>query len=113
MLEKFKLFDSDKEIGTLQRSSEGGHIELEVRLIDGLERIEVPYDLHILYASGHRVFKGEVVWEWIIDRVIPSRRQDIHEILESLNIPEYDEWELFKAYSGKCVRDTWRIEPIL
>jgi len=45
-------------------------------------------------------------------RIPPQYRMNIRNILKELELDKYDEWELFKKYSGKSVRDGDYIERI-
>ena len=107
---KYHLYNGDKLIGSFTLlSSKDKYL---VTLIDGLDDYEVPIDFMMKYIEGRREFRGQEVFEWIQDRVIPSGRQNIDEILRKMNLPEYDELGIFMYFNGKCCRDSYRIEEI-
>lgn len=86
---------------------------LQVELFDGLKTMaDVPIDFHPGYFSGQRVFGTKVVKEWIYDRVTPSGRHNIDDILESLGLEEYDELNIFLAYNGRFTQDSFHIQRI-
>ena len=49
---------------------------------------------------------------WVQERVIPSGRQNIKEILAHHNLKEYDEMTFLEISSGKCSQDSLYIKKI-
>lgn len=50
--------------------------------------------------------------KWVINRVIPSERQNIGQILKEANMEYYNEYKLLVRAKGKCVQDNFYIEKI-
>jgi hypothetical protein len=80
-----------------------------VRLYDGFTPAQIPFDFRDEYAKGRRYFDDEYSRAWVYDRVIPPERQDMNDVLRELNLDAYDEWEVFKACSGKWCMDAFSI----
>jgi len=113
MQEKFVIFKklknrTDLEIGILIKENDSKVLILQ----DNIPVEHIPFDFTVEYMAGRRVIKGEIVDNWINDRVPPPYRQDINDILKELELREYNQWELFKRYLGRSVRDTYFITQI-
>lgn len=61
-------------------------------------------------TKGQLHFKGEAIYDWICNRVTPSNRQGIHELLMDVGITEYDAVSLFVWANGKFSNDQLHIE---
>ena len=59
----------------------------------------------LVYRHHTFVMEPELALIWVQERLVPPSRKNIDEILDSVGIPEYDEYELLKAYNGKCPQD--------
>jgi hypothetical protein len=110
MREKLGLYNKhDVNIGTLTKDGENYTVELK----DGFDVVDVPFHFRKEYSEGLRVFKDNDVFYWIVHRIIPKERQNLNHILNELGMERYDEWEMFKAYSGRTVRDHFYVLPIM
>lgn len=106
----YHLLDDTKIIGIFTMFDRDN---LQVELFDGLETMsDIPIDFYPEYMKGQRVFGTKVVKEWIYDRVIPSGRQNIDEILEKMGLEEYDELEIFLYQNGRYTQDSFSIQKI-
>ena len=110
MLEKqeFDLFNGTKKIGKFYLSS-----PLKVTLRDNLDYMDIPFHFENGYEKGERSFEGEVVEDYISDRVCPSGRHNIDAILKEAGLQEYSELGLFLHYKGRCVHDSFRIKSVV
>ena len=83
--------------------------------------IEIPsdidaWDLPIILSSFAR--NGELTvdsyWSkiWVQQRIIPSDRQNLGDILRDNKLKEYDEYKFLKLTKGRCEQDDCYIAPI-
>lgn len=105
---KYHILSGTKIIGEFEVSN-----NLRVRLLNNLNKIEVPIFFNIGYFKGQREFEGDIVEYWIKNRVVPSGRQNIDSILKQVGIEEYDWLKIFLYCNGKYTQDNFSIEPIL
>lgn len=49
---------------------------------------------------------------WVQQRIIPTDRQNIGEILRDNHLDEYDEFELLMLANGRCAQDDYYLVPI-
>lgn len=107
---KFRLYNGNRAIGTFELLDDADRYA--VTLKEGLRTFDIPVDFMPEYQNGQRYFTNRAVFAWIADRVIPSGRQNIEEILRKMQLPEYDELGIFLYFHGKCTRDQFRIEEM-
>ena len=104
---RYHLFDGNDIIGCFSVSD-----TLKVDLIDNLTHYNIPIDFWNHYDQGERHFEGKIVEQFVADRVVPSGRQNIREILGKVGIPDYDPLAIFLYSHGRFASDTFHIEPI-
>ena len=56
--------------------------------------------------------KSEYIENFLADRVIPSNRQNIKQLLEMNGLSEYDWRELIKLNKGRTTDDCYRVETV-
>lgn len=49
---------------------------------------------------------------WVQQRIVPTDRQNIAEILKENNLSEYDEFELLMLAMGRCAQDEYYLVPL-
>lgn len=49
---------------------------------------------------------------WVQQRIIPTDRQNLGQILKENNLKEYDEYELLRLSDGRCEQDDYYLVPI-
>ena len=52
----------------------------------------------------------EQVRYWIAGRVVPERRENLHEVLAELGLDSYDPWTICKQLGGRSTRDSVSLE---
>lgn len=72
----------------------------------------VPAHFRPSYQHGVYTIDNNQVYRWVGTRIPPQYRQDISDVLKSLGLEKYDEYQIFKAYKGKSVRDDYYIEKV-
>ena len=92
------------------------YYELEKRFSIELLNKADPWELPLLIASfiKDNVTTVNPYWSkvWVQQRIIPTDRQNITEILRDNNLEEYDEFELLMLAMGRCAQDDYYLVPI-
>lgn len=83
-----------------------------IELPEACDEWEVPMPL------AHFVRNGEITvnsyWSevWVQQRIIPTDRQNLEQILKDNGLKQYDEFELLKLGHGRCAQDDYYIEQL-
>lgn len=92
------------------------YYELEKRFYIELPEEADPWELPLLLDSFMRQNETTVnsYWSkiWVQQRIIPTDRQNIGEILRDNHLEEYDEYELLMLAMGRCAQDDYYLVPI-
>lgn len=72
----------------------------------------IPIHFRQFHQKKVYIIENNQVYKWIKTRIPPQYRQDISDILKCLNLTKYDEYQIFKAYNGKSVRDDYYIQKV-
>ena len=92
------------------------YYELEKRfyieLLDGTDPWEMPLLLDSFLKSNETTVNSYWSKIWVEQRIIPSDRQNIGEILRDNHLKEYDEYELLMLAMGRCAQDDYYLVPI-
>lgn len=86
--------------------------EFYIELLDGLEEWDIPMLLASLYKKGERTIGDYWSRAWVNQRIVPSDRQNIGQILRDNNLKRYDEFDLLCLASGRCEQDDFYITQI-
>lgn len=105
---EFPLYSGTKQIGNFYSNRD--RTDFSVKLFDGLIPFEVPIDFVGGYTNGQREFGMQPTFDWMKDRVIPSGRQNIDEILKEAGLKEYSVEGLFFYCNGRSSRDNFSLE---
>ncbi len=92
------------------------YYECEKRFYIELPEGADPWELPLLLESFMKQNETTVnsYWSkiWVQQRIIPTDRQNIAEILRDNHLEEYDEYELLKLAMGRCAQDDYYIVKI-
>ena len=92
------------------------YYELEKRFYIELPEGADPWELPLLLDSFVKQNETTVnsYWSkiWVQQRIIPTDRQNIGEILRDNQLEEYDEYELLILAMGRCAQDDYYLVPI-
>ena len=92
------------------------YYELEKRFYIELPEGADPWELPLLLDSFVKQNETTVnsYWSkiWVQQRIIPTDRQNIGEILRDNQLEEYDEYELLTLAMGRCAQDDYYLVPI-
>ena len=73
---------------------------------------ETPLLLESFVKRGEKTVNAYWSKIWVQQRIIPSDRQNLGEILRDNGLKEYDEFELLMLAMGRCAQDTYYLVPI-
>ena len=92
------------------------YYELEKRFYIELPQVADPWEIPLLLDSFVKQNETTVnsYWSkiWVQQRIIPTDRQNIGEILRDNQLEEYDEYELLMLAMGRCAQDDYYLVPI-
>ena len=86
------------------------YYEKERRYIIELENTLNEWTAPLLTAGfvkqGVFTIPSEIAYAWVKERIVPSERQNIGDILNRYHLKEYDENKLLELSEGKCSQDS-------
>lgn len=83
-----------------------------VEITDSADEWQVPFAFLGYVKKGIRTINPTISLRWVRERIIPSDRQNISQILRDNGLKYYDEFELLKLGHGRCAQDDYCIIPI-
>ena len=89
---------------------------MEKRFYIELHENADPWDTPLLLSSF--VKNGETsinsYWSkmWVQQRIVPTDRQNLGQVLKDNNLKEYDEFGLLMLSMGRCAQDDYYLVPI-
>ncbi len=92
------------------------YYELEKRFYIELPENADPWDTPLLLSSFLK--KGETTvnayWSklWVQQRIMPTDRQNISQVLKDNGLQSYDEFELLMLSMGRCAQDDYYLVPL-
>lgn len=102
--------DSIEPIGYLQYFERNKEYVIELR--ENLDEWDAPLLFQKKVHEGEYTILNELAYLWVKERVIPSGRQNIREILANSKISEYDEIALLSITKGICSQDECYLKEI-
>jgi len=101
----YEIYDEDiaLSLGVLLYYDNSKKFTVELR--DYLDEWTAPL-LFVSYVKrGIYTIPSDVAFMWVSERIIPSGRQNIGDILSNHKFKEYDEFKFLIASSGRCSQD--------
>ena len=92
------------------------YYELEKRFYIELPEDADPWETPLLLSSFLK--KGETsinsYWSkiWVQQRIVPTDRQNLGQVLKDNNLKEYDEYGLLMLSMGRCAQDDYYLVPL-
>ena len=83
-----------------------------IELLDNLEEWDIPLLLSSLYKKGLKTITSYWSKIWVEQRIVPSDRQNIGQILKDNKLKTYDEFELLMLANGRCEQDNFYLTRI-
>lgn len=84
--------------------------EYIIELIDGIDEWDAPLLFQRLVREKKYTVPKQYAALWVKERVIPSGRQNIGQILKNAKLSEYDEMKLLALSKGRCSQDSCYIK---
>lgn len=106
----FYVRDDDTVWARLAYEPESKRFEL--RLDKTLDYKNAPITLSAFADAGMYELDGEWSLRWVQERIIPSERANIGEILKARGLSEYDEFQMLISAGGRCMQDDLYLEEI-
>lgn len=93
------VYDEDTNVFTLTVSQEA-------------DMLDMPAFMTIMRQCGHKSVTGDVAMGFVRERLVPSERANIAQILADLDMPYYSEIMMLECLHGRCVMDEFLVEPL-
>ena len=92
------------------------YYEVEKRFYIELPENADPWETPLLLSSFIKKGKTSVnsYWSkiWVQQRIVPTDRQNLGQVLRDNNLKEYDEFDLLMLSMGRCAQDDYYLVPI-
>lgn len=86
--------------------------EFTIDIPEDVTEQEAPFMMSLFLQQGIRHIDPEWSIRWIQERVVPSSRQNIGQILRENNMQVYDEYALLLKNKGRSCQDECYIEEM-
>lgn len=83
-----------------------------VEITDNADEWQVPFAFSGLVKKNIRTVNASRSLRWVKERIVPSDRQNILQILKDNGLERYDEYDLLMLGSGRCAQDDYCLVPI-
>lgn len=89
-----------------------GEKHFYIELPDEADPWETPLLLSSFVKKGETTVNSYWSKVWVQQRIVPTDRQNLSQILRDNGLKEYDEFELLKLTMGRCAQDDCYLVPI-
>lgn len=83
-----------------------------IELPEDAEPWETPLLLTSFLKRGEKTVNSYWSLMWVRQRIVPSDRQNLGQVLKENGLEEYDEFELLMAGKGRCAQDDYFLDEI-
>lgn len=83
-----------------------------IELPEDADPWETPLLLSSFIRKGERTINAYWSMLWVRQRIIPTDRQNLGQVLKENGLDEYDEFKLLMLANGRCAQDSYYLEPI-
>ncbi len=83
-----------------------------IELPDDADEWETPLLLASFVKKGERTVNSYWSRVWVQQRIVPTDRQNIGQVLKDNGLKEYDEFELLLLSMGRCAQDDYYLVPL-
>jgi hypothetical protein len=113
--EKAAFMLDDVEIGTLFVNMDAdGEYVYSLKIKDNVPDSHIPWDFKGLDNKFVTVSDGELhhtlLKNWVEERIFPSDRSNVEELLSDIGLNDYDEWGVLKATRAFSFHDNYWIK---
>lgn len=105
-----KRGDKEKILSILNYDEDKKEFSIDIPK-DVTER-EAPFMMSLFVKRGIRHIGADWSMRWVRERIVPSSRQNIGQILRENNMKNYDEHLLLIKNEGRSCQDDYHIEEI-
>ena len=89
-----------------------GSREFFITIYEGVSENDLPMTLAACAARGIYHIDAKLSRRWVDERIVPSGRQNLGEVLRAHGLDEYDPFELLVQHDGRCAQDDFFIREI-
>lgn len=89
-----------------------GEKRFYIELPDDADPWETPLLLSSFVERGERTVNAYWSKLWVQQRIVPSDRQNLGQILRDNGLSEYDEYDLLMLSMGRCAQDDYYLVPM-
>ena len=83
-----------------------------IELPENADPLETPLILSSFVKRGEKTVNSYWSKLWVQQRIVPTDRQNLGQILKDNHLKEYDEFELLMLAKGRCAQDDYYLAPI-
>lgn len=83
-----------------------------IELPEDADLWETPLLLSSFIKKGEKTINAYWSKLWVRQRIVPTDRQNLGQILKENSLTEYDEFELLMLANGRCAQDSYYLEPV-
>lgn len=83
-----------------------------IELPDDADPWETPLLLSSFLERGEKTVNAYWSAMWVDQRIVPSNRQNLGQVLKDNGLKEYDPYELLMLANGRCAQDDYYLEQI-
>jgi len=83
-----------------------------IELPDNVDPWETPLLLSSFAKRGETTVNSYWSKIWVQQRIVPTDRQNINQILKDNGLKKYDEYDLLMLSQGRCAQDDYYLTPI-
>lgn len=85
--------------------------EFDVRLAPGVKASDVPLMFAPFVERGEDRLGSAWSRRWVEERIVPTGRQNLGQVLRANGLDEYDECALLEGCQGRCSQDDFFLRP--
>ena len=83
-----------------------------IEIPDDADEWETPLILSSYLKKGEKTINSNHSRMWVQQRIVPTDRQNLGQILKENNLENYDEFELLMLSKGRCSQDDYYLYPL-
>lgn len=83
-----------------------------IELPDDADPWETPLLLSSFVKRGEKTVNAYWSKVWVRQRIVPTDRQNLGQVLKANGLTEYDEYKLLMLADGRCAQDSYYLVPV-
>ena len=83
-----------------------------IEVVDNADEWTVPFFLSSFVKKGIFTVNSRFSYDWVKQRIVPTDRQNIGQVLRDNHLKSYNEFELLLLGTGRCAQDDYCLEEI-